>query len=121
MENERGQVIIRKAAQEDAYEIAHICVEDWQKAYRGIIADDHLDAMSVEQRYQRELKRIDKYTVAADGREILGFAWNELTDDEAADCEIVALYVRYAERGAGSEKCCSGTRPTPSARRAGNA
>ena len=104
MGNERGQVIIRKAAQEDAFEIARICVEDWQKAYRGIIADDHLDAMSAEKRYERELKRIDKYTVAADDKEILGFAWNERTDDEAADCEIVALYVKYEKRGSGIGK-----------------
>ena len=36
--------------------------------------------------------------------EILGYAWNEITDDEAADCEIVALYVRYAERNRGIGK-----------------
>ncbi len=101
-------MIIRRAAQEDAFSIAEICVEDWRKAYRGIIADDYLDALSVERRYQRERERIDKYTVAADERETLGFVWNELIDDEAADCEIVALYVRCSKRGSGIGKALFG-------------
>ena len=45
--------------------------------------------------------RFKQYTVAAEGDEILGFSWNEMTGDEAADCEIIALYVRYAKRNSG--------------------
>ena len=96
-----GPVIIREAAREDAWQIADILVEDWKTAYRGIIDSDYLDALSVEQRYQREAQRYGKYIVAAAGREILGFAWNEMTGGEAADCEIIALYVRYAKRNSG--------------------
>ena len=78
-----------------------ILVEDWKRAYRGIMDSAFLDAMSVEQRYPIELRRYQKYMVAADGQEILGYAWNEMIDDEAADCEIVALYVRYDRRKSG--------------------
>ena len=46
MDSVRGRVIIRKAAEEDALPIARICVEDWQKAYRGII-DSDLSKMSL--------------------------------------------------------------------------
>ena len=102
MSNDPGQMIIRRATQEDVRQIAEILVEDWQAAYRGIIGSDFLDSMSVEQRYQRELQRYRIYTVAACGDEILGFAWNEMINDEAADCEIVALYVRYARRRGGT-------------------
>ena len=95
------QLIIRKATKDDALQIAEILVEDWKLAYRGIIDSNFLDSMSVEERYQRELQRYQIYTVAAAGEEILGFSWNETTDDEAADCEIIALYVRYAKRKSG--------------------
>ena len=96
-----GQMIIRKATRDDSRQIAEIVVEDWKIAYRGIIDSDYLNSMSVEERYQVELQRYHIYTVAVIGKEILGFAWNEMTDDETSDCEIVALYVRYAKRKSG--------------------
>ena len=98
MNNVQEQMIIRKATRADARQIAEIVVEDWKKAYRGIIDDDYLDSMSVEERYQRELQRYQIYMVAEVEKEILGFAWNEIADDEASDCEIIALYVRYEKR-----------------------
>ncbi len=97
-------MIIRKATEEDARQIAEIVVEDWKNAYRGIIDSDYLDALNVEERYQREKQRYQVYTVAAEDREVLGFAWNETAGDEAPDCEIIALYVRYAKRNNGIGK-----------------
>ena len=102
MNNGQGQIIIRQAAEEDARQIAEILVEDWQTAYRGIIDSAFLDAMSAEDRYQTEVRRCRKYRVAAAGQEILGYVWTEMTDSEDADCEIVALYVRYAKRKNGT-------------------
>ena len=93
MNSDQGKMIIRQAAEEDAWQIADILVEDWKKAYRGIIDSDYLDSMSVEERYQRELQRYQIYRVAAVEKEILGFTWNEMTDDEDADCEIIAIYI----------------------------
>lgn len=97
-------MIIRKAAEDDVEQIAEIVVEDWKKAYKGIIDDGWLDSMSVEQQYQKEMQRYRDMMVAADGGEILGYAWNLIADDEASDCEIVALYVRYAKRNNGIGK-----------------
>ena len=94
-------MIIRKAKEEDARQIAEIIVEDWKTAYRGIIDDDYLDALNPEQRYQVELPRYQIYTVAAEGDEILGLAWNEMSGGEDADCEIIALYVRNAKQKSG--------------------
>ena len=94
-------MIIRNAAKEDAWQIADILVEDWKIAYKGIIDDDYLDSMNVEERYQRELQRYQIYRVAEDDKEILGFTWNEMIEDEDADCEIIALYVRSAKRKSG--------------------
>ncbi len=101
MNSDQRQMAIRQAVKEDARQIAEILVEDWQTAYRGIIDDAYLDALSVEERSRREAQRYGIYTVAAAEGEVLGFAWNELTDGEDADCEIVALYVRYARRNGG--------------------
>lgn len=101
MNNVQEQMIIRKATRTDARQIAEIVVEDWKKAYRGIIDDDYLDSMSVEERYQIERQRYQIYRVVVVGKEILGFTWNESVDDEASDCEIIALYVRYEKRKSG--------------------
>ena len=104
MNNGQGQIIIRQAAEEDARQIAEILVEDWQTAYRGIIDSAFLDAMSAEERYQTEVRRCRKYQVAAAGQEILGYVWTEMSGSEDADCEIVALYVRYAKRKSGTRR-----------------
>ena len=104
MNHDQEQIMIRQATEEDAWQIADILVEDWKTAYRGIIDDDFLDAMSVEERYQRELQRYRIYRVAAAGKEILGFTWNEMSGDEASDCEIIAIYVRYGKRKSGIGK-----------------
>ena len=97
-------MVIRSAKKEDVRQIAEILVEDWQKAYRGIMEDAFLDSMNAEQRYEIEVRRYDKFIVAADGDEILGYAWLEASDEEPADCEVIALYVRYAQRKNGIGK-----------------
>ncbi len=102
MNNGQEQITIREAVPEDVRQITEILVEDWKTAYRGIIDSAYLDSMSVEERYQRELQRYRIYRVAAAGKEILGFTWNEMSGSEGADCEIIALYVRYAKRKNGT-------------------
>ena len=82
MDHVQEQMVIRQAVKDDAAQIAEILVEDWKTAYRGIVDSAYLDAMSVEERYQREVQRYQIYTVAACGQEVLGFAWNEMIDGE---------------------------------------
>ena len=100
----KNGITVRNAEKEDVRQIAEILVEDWQKAYRGIMDDAFLDSMSADQRYEIEVKRYEKYIVAADGNEILGYAWLEMTEDGPADCEVIALYVRYSKRNNGVGK-----------------
>ena len=59
-------------------------INGWDTAHWGIIDDAFLDPMSADQRYEIEIKRYQKFIVAADGEEILGYAWLETTDDEPA-------------------------------------
>ena len=76
---------IRQAQKEDVRQIAEICVEDWQKAYRGIMDSDYLDSLSVDSRYDIEIKRYQKLIVAADGDRVLGYAWLEAAADAPAE------------------------------------
>ena len=94
-------MIIRQAEKGDVRQIAEILVEDWQKAYRGIMEDAFLDSLDADSRYDIEIKRYGKFIVAAEGDEILGYAWPEAAGDEPADCEIIALYVRHSKRNNG--------------------
>ena len=94
-------MIIRQAREEDVREISEIITEGWKKAYRGIIDSGYLDSLNAEDQYRRDIRRYDEYMAAAGREGILGFAWNRIIDSGDADCEIVALYVRYAERKKG--------------------
>lgn len=89
---------IRKATEEDVRQIAEIVVEDWKTAYKGIIDDDYLESLSAGKRYDREMQLYPRYMVAVDRNEVLGYVWNEMAGDDPADCEVVALYVRYSKR-----------------------
>ena len=95
------RITIRPATGQDVMQISEIITEDWRLAYRGIIDDGFLNSLSVEDRYRRELPRYDKYIVAAENDKVLGLAWLELSAEDGADCEIIALYVRYGLRNSG--------------------
>ena len=101
-----NSVVIRNAEIEDVKQISEIVVEDWKIAYKGIIDDDFLESMNAEKQYEKEIKRYKNYVVAVnDSNEVLGYAWRQILDtDEMADCEIVALYVKYAYRKNGIGK-----------------
>ena len=57
----KNEIIIRNADKGDVRKISQILVEDWQKAYRGIMDDAFLDSMNVDRRYEIEVKRYQKY------------------------------------------------------------
>ena len=97
-------MIIRKATSDDARQIAEIIVEDWKIAYKGIIDDDYLEALDVEERYQRELQRYQIYNVAVVDDAVVGLTWNDMTETDESDCEIIALYVRHTQRKNGIGK-----------------
>ncbi|TWU12883.1 Acetyltransferase (GNAT) family protein [Symmachiella macrocystis] len=70
---------IRPATTTDASAIAHVHIESWRTTYRGIIADEYLDAMAAETRvdsWLELLKHADQTTfVALDAhKNVVGFA-----------------------------------------------
>jgi ribosomal protein S18 acetylase RimI-like enzyme len=96
-------MIVRDATLLDALAIARVHVRSWQAAYRGVFADDFLDALRPEDRVGRyELDRTgrrDPRTVIAvedrGDRDVLGFATigRSRDADVAQAGELYALYV----------------------------
>ena len=93
---------IRKANKEDLKTISKITVRSWQTAYRGIIDDEFLDNMDIEEKYQKNLKVFseNKFIVAELKNEIVGFCRYRTgnfykNENVNVDCEICALYVKH--------------------------
>ena len=49
-------LVIRKAKVEDLRGVAQIVVNGWQTAYKGIVDDEYLDNLSIDEKYQKMLK-----------------------------------------------------------------
>jgi GNAT superfamily N-acetyltransferase len=93
---------IRPATPEDARAIAGVHVRSWQAGYRGIVAGEVLDALSVEERtglwdgFLTDPDNDIRTLVADDDGAIVGFVsfLHEARDDDLDGvAEIPALYV----------------------------
>lgn len=71
---------IRFATSDDALAIARVRMISWQAAYRGIVPDDYLDAMTADETVERWRAAAGgniagtEILVCADANEIVGFA-----------------------------------------------
>jgi ribosomal protein S18 acetylase RimI-like enzyme len=89
-------VTVRDARVEDAWEIARVHVRAWQAAYRGIVPDGRLEALSVSRREENWHERLRRgvaglFTLVAErDRELVGFC---TVTEEDGGCEIHSLYV----------------------------
>ncbi|MGM9618373.1 MAG: GNAT family N-acetyltransferase [Oscillospiraceae bacterium] len=104
-------ICIRQAQSCDIKQIAEIKVDGWRSAYKGIIDDEFLNAMSIS----KQIDNIHNYSldtmfVAENDNEILGFCriydYSEpVYDDKEIDCEIREIYVKpnLKRMGIGSE------------------
>ena len=72
------EISIREAQQSEHHEIADICIQVWQQAYRGLIADEFLDNLSLERWLKGRIHWFaepDRFSVVALHEEkIIGFA-----------------------------------------------
>jgi GNAT superfamily N-acetyltransferase len=104
-------VDFRSAAPGDEVGIARVHVLTWQKAYRGMIPDAHLDGLSISKRSENWrviLNELDPRAagafVALDGPEVVGFVHFCQSRDGDADTgvgEITAIYVYPEHWGEG--------------------
>lgn len=107
-------MLIRKAIQEDALAIATVHVNSWKETYRGIICQEFLESLKIEERLKLWEEILSQSTDATpvfvavnSTNEIIGFAsfGSERTKKFSADCELYAIYIldSYKRRKIGLE------------------
>ncbi|MET8762462.1 GNAT family N-acetyltransferase [Lentzea sp. NPDC004782] len=85
---------IRPAVLSDAAAVASVHVRSWQSAYRGLIPDEVLDNLSVDDRtamWERVIPDGGVW-VALDGDDVVGFASAGPSRDDDASFELCAIY-----------------------------
>ena len=94
-------IIIRNVKEKDLWSVSSIVVEGWKSAYRGIIDDEFLDSLKIEDNYNRRLKDYQEngFVVAEIDNEVVGFCRftvNNLFSQNVKDidCELCAIYVK---------------------------
>jgi len=101
--------IIRHAKLSDAAGIANVQVASWRTTYKGLIADELLDKLSVTQKTRERQDRLlyppagSVTYVAEQGGEIVGFATGgrERSENPTYTGEIYALYLLQTHQGLG--------------------
>lgn len=106
-----NEVKIRNIEFNDLRSVSEIAIRGWQTAYRGIVDDEYLDNLSIEENYQKRLKdyKENGFIVAEYNNEVVGFCRyregnNYIEEYPDIDCEICALYVKPEEKGKGIGK-----------------
>ncbi|WP_088035313.1 GNAT family N-acetyltransferase [Evansella clarkii] len=103
-------MIIRRAKSDDAQGIAEVHVDSWRSTYQGIIPDDFLDNLSVEQRtelWKINIAKEGNYVVVAENNagQIIGFAdaWKRDSNavENASDLTSIYLLENYQGKGIG--------------------
>ena len=99
--NSSEDINIRKAEKEELRAVAEIVVRGWQTAYRGIIDDEFLDNLSIEENYQRKLIDYTEngFIVAEINNEVVGFCRYTTENIFSKHCkdidsELCAIYLR---------------------------
>lgn len=110
MTSSPSRVRIRTAKPGDARPVAEVHVASWRDAYRGVLPDEYLDRLSVEDREAMWLAafadpdpKSGALVAEASGR-IVGFAsFGPSRDEDAPDGtgEVPAIYVEPAALGTG--------------------
>lgn len=107
------EATVRKASRQDVEAIATIHATSWAYAYRGMISDDYLDALTPSSRepmwqdiLEAEDLRVAVWVAEAQGR-LVGFCWAgppQGEDNHIDRLEIYTLYLApdHMRRGIGS-------------------
>lgn len=102
-----GEVIIRPAAPDDARAITEVHVASWQAAFRGIVPDEALDAMTPDDRlpmWTRVLEPGSTFAVivAEVNGAVTGFASVETSEEGmAGEMTLYTLYLHPDATGKG--------------------
>jgi ribosomal protein S18 acetylase RimI-like enzyme len=94
---------IREAVPEDARAIAEIHVRSWQATYRGLLSDEYLDGLTVEDRVEQHRLSLEEpragWTtwVVDEGAGPVGFAITGPSEDADAGERTAELYAIYLD------------------------
>jgi len=104
-------LLVRRAEPQDAPVVARVHTASWRHAYRGLLPQEYLDALSVEARTKTWAKVFSQLPgqamtslVAELDGQIIGFACvgpSRDDDTDPATCELWGLYLDPAQWGAG--------------------
>lgn len=105
---EKKEIIIRSLVADDVPSVARIRVDGWRKAYSGVVDDEYLNSLDVEEQARKFEKCIgsDNFIVAIMDGEVVGFC-RFLYDNSFSpnigyvNCELTAIYVRPDLKGRG--------------------
>lgn len=102
----RTNVHIRKARLEDSEQIGRVHYQSWLETYRGIMDDDYLDNISLQNRIDNVKNYYQVCQVAEINDEIVGIiTCDSSRDDDLIDTlEIIGLYVLKAHHRNGIGK-----------------
>ena len=99
---------VRNATVADAKEIAQINIAGWKRAYRGLLADELIDSLSIEEGIPRQQAILspssEDYFVFEEEGKVLWFCVfgsSRLEEFPQVDCELLAIYVEPSEKGRG--------------------
>ena len=105
--------IIRRTLPEDAYECTACRIASWRAAYRGIIPDEYLDSLSIEERAEKLKEYLNNEPKDHEGHcviyenEIIGIlSIGKCRDEDKPDAgEIEAIYFleKFWGKGCGIE------------------
>lgn len=109
-----GWAAVRRAGPDDAAGVARVHAGAWRVAYRGVVADDYLDAIDEGQwarRWRAALERPERergpvfVATRGGGGRVIGFSASGRARDEdlraAGHFEVYALYLEPAAWGSG--------------------
>ena len=92
--------MIRPGTADDAEGVARVQVETWQSAYAHALPSEQLEALSLEEAFERH-RRWPPTFVADDGGQIVGFVSVGSSRDPGTDGELFAIYVHPEQWGTG--------------------
>lgn len=102
------EIIIRPLKKEDVVGAASIKINGWKEAYKGIVDDNHLESLSLEEQTKKFEKCIgdNNFIVAVLNNEVVGFCRfvfdNSFSSNiDYIDCELSAIYVHPNLKGKG--------------------
>lgn len=104
-----AKIVIRPLTSDDVVGAAEIRVNGWKNAYKGIVADEHLNFLNIEDQIIKFEKCVDSdnFIVAVESEKVLGFCRfvydNSFSSNiDYVDCELTAIYVHPDFKGKGN-------------------